>query len=134
MVHIMLYFPTCLEHSDQGIIQLDPYCPYKDGIPISINSFKYFCKSFIRDNMVWPILLSKVTFIFIENNFYRKYARFLVFKSSYKNCLRDNMVWPKLYFLNFYQFFIKGSYLRFISKILKNFWFNADMIWRRTSF
>ena len=43
------------------------------------------------------------------------------------------MVWPKLSFPSFYQFFV-GSYLRFISKILKNFWFNADMIWDITSY
>ena len=43
------------------------------------------------------------------------------------------MVWPKLAFPSFYQFFV-GSYLRFISKILKNFWFNADMIWDITSY
>ena len=43
------------------------------------------------------------------------------------------MVWAKLSFPSFYQFFV-GSYLRFISKILKNFWFNADMIWDITSY
>ena len=43
------------------------------------------------------------------------------------------MVSPKLSFPSFYQFFV-GSYLRFISKILKNFWFNADMIWDITSY
>ena len=43
------------------------------------------------------------------------------------------MVWPKLSFPSFYQFFV-GSYLRFISKIFKKFWFNADMIWGVTSY
>ena len=43
MFHIMLYFPTCLEHSDQGTIRLDPYCPYKDDKQIPVNSFKYCC-------------------------------------------------------------------------------------------
>ena len=32
MADIILYFPTCLEHSDQGTIRLDPYCSYKDDI------------------------------------------------------------------------------------------------------
>ena len=42
-VHTILYFPTCLEHSDQETIRLDPCCPYIDDIQISINIFKYFC-------------------------------------------------------------------------------------------
>ena len=42
MVHIMLYFPTYLEHSDQGRRRLDPYSPYKDDIQIFINSINYF--------------------------------------------------------------------------------------------
>ena len=43
------------------------------------------------------------------------------------------MIWPKVSFPSFYQFFV-GSYLRFISKIFKKFWFNADMIWGITSY
>ena len=42
-VHTILYFPTCLEHSDQETTWLDPCCPYIDDIQIFINSFKYFC-------------------------------------------------------------------------------------------
>ena len=43
MVHIMLYFPTRLEHSDQGTIWLDPNCTYKDDIVFS-KFLSIFCR------------------------------------------------------------------------------------------
>ena len=43
------------------------------------------------------------------------------------------MVWTKLSFPSFYKFFV-DSYLHFISKIFKNFWFSADMMWGITSY
>ena len=43
------------------------------------------------------------------------------------------MVWTKLSFPSFYKFLV-DSYLHFISKIFKNFWFSADMMWGITSY
>ena len=82
-------------------------------------SFFFESKTFIRDNMVWPILSFQGSYI----NVYLTLVYFLVLKIYWKIVSGTAWFGCCFPFQGFYQVFIKGSYIFFCFKSLyKIFW------------